>query len=380
MIIWAIVAAIVLMLVIGNVLVWAKVGAGSLLDLQPVSVLIPARDEEANIAACLDSVLRRDKLGEDAVAEVLVYDDHSTDATAELVRQFARRDARVRLLEAAPLPEGWCGKNFACWQLAQAARGTWLLFLDADARLCPPVPEAGQGGAMARMQAEARRRRLTFLSCWPRLAMTSFWEKLLMPMLNVVVFSLFPALVSTSQQVSLAIAHGACILAHRETYFKIGGHKSVRNEIFEDVRLAQLWRRRGERGLCLDGRDVVWVRMYSSFGEIWGGFQKNFFPAFRHPINFWLFLLFRFVVFLGPFLLLPFAAFGLIDARPVLLVAPVVLVIRLAVAVRFGHPLWAVALHPAAEAILLTLGVSSWRRCRRRAGVVWKGRLYRGGR
>src|SRR5688500_2363382 len=115
MIIWMIAAAIVLILVIGNVLVWAKVGAGSLVDLQPVSVLIPARDEEANIAACLNSVLRRDKLGEDAVAEVLVYDDHSPDATAELVRHFARRDARVRLLEAAPLPEGWCGKNFACW-------------------------------------------------------------------------------------------------------------------------------------------------------------------------------------------------------------------------------------------------------------------------
>lgn len=351
----------ILALMAWNVLAWPRVAKAASVCPKAVSVLIPARNEELNLPACLDAVLRQ---GE-TVMEVLVCDDHSTDATARVVRDYAAHDGRVRLIGGAALPEGWCGKNFACAQLAAAARAEWLLFLDADARLADE--------AAARMIGEARRRRLTLLSCWPDLALVGIWEKALMPMLNFTVFTLFPAPLSlVRDDASLGLAHGACLLAHRATYEALGGHAAVRDQIFEDTRLAQLWRACGHRGLCLDGEDVVSVRMYGSFAEIWRGFEKNFFPAFRHAPSFAAFLLLHSAVFLSPFLLIGFGG-------QAILAAACVLVMRAMLALRFHHPWWSVLLHPLAEVVLIGIGLSSWRCCRSGKGVEWKGRVYRSG-
>jgi len=334
-----------------NAVLWPRVRKASGVPRGTLSVLIPARDEERNIGDCLASVLGQGEI----VSELLIYNDHSTDRTEEIARSSG--DARVSVLKPEALPEGWFGKNFACAQLAEAAHGEWLLFLDADARLEPD--------ACCSLILEAQRRGLTFLSPWPRFEMRTFAERLMMPMLNFVVFSVFPAPLSlTRRDVSLGIAHGACILVKRETYNKTGGHSAVRGEIFEDTRMAQLWRRRGKRGLCLDGRRIVRVRMYSSFGEIWHGFQKNFFLAFRHESRFWAFLTMHFCVFLLPFLWW--------DLRAVL----AVFTLRAVLALRFGQPLWSVLVHPVAEVILISLGISSWRLSRTARGVEWKGRHY----
>jgi chlorobactene glucosyltransferase len=356
----------ILSLVLWNVLRWPKPGAaGKRLD-RACSVLIPARDEEGNIAACLDSVLRQG----DAVLEIIVCDDHSTDGTASMVQRFAGADPRVRLIAAAELPAGWCGKTFACATLAGEAAGEWLLFLDADARL--------RDRAVDRMLNEAAARNVSFLSCWPGLDLVGFWEKALMPMLNFVVLTLFPAPLSLKRgDASLGLAHGACILARRDEYKRTGGHEAVRGEIFEDTSLARMWRARGERGLCLDGQDIVRVRMYDSLRGIWNGFRKNFFPSFRRPLSFWLFLLLHLVCFFLPFVLF----FGLAAAgmRPLSagLSLISVLLMRASLALRFRHPLWAVLLHPLAELTLLVLGIFSWRSCRAGRGVEWKGRVYR---
>ncbi|MFN7993342.1 MAG: glycosyltransferase family 2 protein [Bryobacteraceae bacterium] len=316
-----------------------------------IAVLIPARNEEANIAGCLDSVT-----AQPGVAEILVYDDHSSDATREMVAARTRCDARIRLAETKTLPSGWCGKNFACWQLAAQSDSEWLLFLDADARLSP--------GAVAGMLAECRARSASFLSCWPKLEMRGFWEKLLMPMLNFVVFTVYPAPLSLKRpDASLGLAHGACILVSRDAYARVEGHAAVAAEIFEDTCLARLWRERGERSICLDGRPVVRVRMYDGVREIWLGFRKNFRSAFRTPFSFWLFLAMHAVFFLGPFL----------AGSPAALV---ILAARLLLALRFRHPLWSVLLHPFAECFLLALGISSWWAFRSGSGVEWKGRRY----
>lgn len=343
-----------------NAVFWPKPGRASLSYSNEVSVLIPARNEEANLPACLDSVLKQG----DQVREVLIYNDHSTDGTAEVIADFAERDARVHSVQVWPLEAGWCGKNFACWQLAKTASGKWLLFIDADAQLAD--------GAVARMVEEMNRRQLQLLSCWPGLELVGFWERVLMPMLNFVVFASFPSPLSLAfNSPSLGLAHGACLMFDCESYEEIEGHSAVRDQIFEDTRLAQLWRERGKRGLCLDGQDVVRVRMYSSFDEIWQGFQKNFFPAFKREASFWGFLAFHFVVFLLPFMWAVFQP----DFR-IALVALIVLLIRLVLSLRFRQPIWAVLLHPIAEAILIALGFSSWRRCKTGQGVLWKGREY----
>ncbi len=358
----AVLAVTVFLLAIAlvNALFWPKPRRARQVYAGELSVLIPARNEEANLAACLETVLRQG----DAVREVLVYNDHSTDGTGSILHDFAARDTRVRAAEVLPLADGWCGKNFACAQLAKAAAGKYLLFIDADARLLE--------GAAARMVEEMNRRQLTFLSCWPGLELVSFWERALMPMLNFVVFATFPSPLSLwLGSPSLGLAHGACLMFERETYERVGGHAAVRDQIFEDTRLAQLWRERKQRGLCLDGQDVVRVRMYSSFAEIWQGFQKNFFPAFKHEASFWFFVAFHAVVFL-----MPFAWLVVAPSLTMALAALAVLLIRLALIVRFRQTLWAALLHPLAEAILLALGLSSWRRCKSGRGVAWKGREY----
>lgn len=356
-----------------NALSWPRV-ANCESDAPPqsalVSVLIPARNEEMNLAACLDAALAQGEI----VGEALVYDDHSTDNTRAIINEYASRDARVRLIRAEALPAGWCGKTFACAQLAGSAQGVWLLFLDADARLAE--------GAAARMLAEAVGRRLTLLSCWPALELRSFWEQALIPLLNFVVFTFYPAPLAVKRDdASLGLAHGACLLVHRSTYARVGGHTEVRDQLFEDVRLAQVWRERGEAGLCLDGQGIVSVRMYHSFAEIWGGFQKNFFPAFRHETSFWMFMATHLILFLLPFILAPFVLMrdGGGGAALIVIAALCVLAMRAVLAVRFRHPWWSVLLHPVGEAILLALGLSSWWRCKSGRGVEWKGRRYRAG-
>lgn len=349
-----IVAASVAALVAFNVLFWPRLRPETPQRLEPVSVLIPARNEEKNLPDCLEAVL-----AQPAAAEVLVYDDHSEDATAQVVARYAARDGRVRYLAPEPLPPGWRGKTFACHRLAQAATFPWLLFLDADARLAP--------GAVGGLLAEAEQREVTLLAGWPGLDMRGFAEKLLMPMLNFVVLTLYPAPLAIRRPLdaSLGLAHGALMLARKDAYERVGGHAAVRAELFEDTLLAREWRRRGERSLCLDGQDVVRTRMYESFGAIRRGFEKNFYPAFRSGASFWTFLAFHAVFLLGPFLA------GVWPA------AVAVLMARLLLALRFRHPIWSVPLHPAAELVLLFVGLSSWWHFRHGAGVEWKGRRYR---
>ena len=354
-----------LAVVLWNVLAWPTVTAGADRE-EVISILIPARNEERNLGHSLSSMSKQGAV----IKEILIYDDHSTDLTPAIIELYAGRDKRIRLVAPVALPPAWGGKNFACAQLASAAQGEWLLFLDADTRLSEL--------AAARMLSEARQRELTLLSSWPALDLNSFWEQTLLPMLNFLVFTLYPAPLSLRiANPSLGLAHGACLLVHRDTYFAVGGHAAVHDAITEDIRLAQLWRERGERGLCLDGTGTVSVRMYRTIGEIWSGFQKNFFPGFRSLSTFWAFVAMHCVVFLLPFVVLPVLIFrGSLSAWAVSPSVFCVLLMRLLLALRFKQTLWPILLHPVAEAFLILLALSSWWRCRGGKGVEWKGRQY----
>lgn len=353
-------------LTLWNVASWPQVGSAESSPASTrLSILIPARDEETNIGECLESVLAQGEI----FSEILIYDDHSRDDTLRVVSNYLERDARLKLVEPEPLPEGWCGKTFACAQLARQARGSWLLFLDADTRL--------QAKAVARMLAATEAHGVTLLSCWPQLEMHGFWERALMPLLNFVVFTLYPAPLALRRRLdpSLGLAHGSCLLAQRDAYEKVGGHTAVKDQLFEDVRLAQLWRQQGLYSLCLDGRAIVSVRMYCSLGGIWKGFQKNFFPAFRRERSFWSFLALHTVFFFLPFILAPLAF--PITAGWILTAAAVgILSMRTALALRFNHPWWSVLLHPLGETMLIALGLTSWVKFRLGPGVEWKDRRY----
>jgi glycosyltransferase involved in cell wall biosynthesis len=361
-------SALALGLVVINHVGWPRIAPGRARHPGTVSILIPARNEERCIREALDSALQQ---GE-AVREILVYDDHSTDGTAKVITETMKTSSLVRLVAAESLSEGWSGKSFACSRLSAAAQGEWLLFLDADARLLP--------GAVDGMLGEAHRRKATFLSSWPGLDLHGFWEKMLMPMLNFVVFTLFPAPLSLKMSLpSLGLAHGACLLMRREEYQRMGGHERVRNELFEDTALARAWRHAGLRGLCLDGQDVVRVRMYDSLAAIWNGFQKNIYPAFRREINFWLFCLMHFVLFTLPFLACLVPRTGGM-AGPAGGAALCVLLMRSIHAMRFRYPPWSALLHPLSELAMLAVAMTSRFKYRAGAGIEWKGRRYRAGR
>jgi glycosyltransferase involved in cell wall biosynthesis len=261
---------LILALVVWNARSWPKPRLHKGVAAQSCSILIPARNEENNLAGCLESAMQQGS----AVLEIIVCDDHSEDGTAQVVQQYQQREPRLKLIQAGELPPGWCGKNFACASLAAQAKGEWMLFVDADVRLSPQAAEI--------MLAEAQVRQCSFLSCWPGLILDSFWERALMPLLNFVVFTLFPAPFSLIRNdPSLGLAHGACILIKSDEYRASGGHQLVYNEIFEDTCLARVWRQSGRQGVCLDGQDLAEVRMYDSLDGIFRGFQKNFYPAFK---------------------------------------------------------------------------------------------------
>lgn len=324
-----------------------------------VSVCVPARNEAQNIANCLMSL----GIDSDLILEVLVLNDDSQDSTADIIARFVSQYPKIRLISTQALPRGWTGKNFACYQLAKAAKGDLILFLDADARVLT--------GGLNILVSEMEIRGLDLLSAWPAYRLISLSEKTFMPLLNYVVLSLFPAPLSlTSRLPALGLAHGACILVKRQSYWQMGGHSAVKGDLFEDTSLARSFRRAGLLTACLDGSSVVRVRMYRNLGEIFLGFQKNFYPAFKFKPLFWLFILLHIIS------LYIFVYAGLNFSWPALTPALLLILARGLLAIRFQHSWLSVLLHPLAEMFLLVVGLSSMYKIIFKQGVVWKGRIY----
>lgn len=360
-------ALVTAMVMAWNVIQWPRIEPAptAAAPQERVSVLIPARDEAERIGPCITSALAQG----DAVAEVLVYDDHSTDGTGEAACAAAEGDTRLRVLPPQPLPEGWAGKPFACHTLAGEAKAPWLLLLDADARLAP--------GGLNAMLMEARRREVTLLAPWPGIEQHGAWEQLLMPLLNFCVFTIFPApLALRRRDSSMGLAHGACILAKTETYHRVGGHETVRGALFEDTRLARQWRAQGERSACLDGSRVVQVRMYDTLGGIWRGFAKNVHSGFERQSSFWLFMAAHAGVGMAPFVIAPWRALIGVSAGGWLAAALCVLAARALLTWRFTYAWWSVLLHPVAETLLIARGIAAWGLWVTGRGPEWKGRRY----
>jgi glycosyltransferase involved in cell wall biosynthesis len=231
---------------------------------QRVAVLIPARNEEQNIAACIESVLANDH----AALEVLVLDDASTDRTAEIVLALAAQDARVRLVAGEPLPAGWNGKQHACWLLAQATDAPLLLFLDADVRLARD--------AISRCAAQLRASKIALLSGFPRQLTVGWMEWLLLPLIHFVLLGFLPmGRMRSTTKPAFAAGCGQFFLADREAYFVSGGHAKIRSTRHDGLRLTQSFRGAGFCTDIFDLTELASVRMYDSPGAVWMGLAKN---------------------------------------------------------------------------------------------------------
>jgi chlorobactene glucosyltransferase len=331
-----------------------------------VSVVIPARNEVANIGPCLDAVLAQDH----PALEVVVLDDGSTDGTSERLAAYAE-DPRVQVVQGqGDPPVGWFGKPWAVHRAQQHATMPWLLFIDADVRLQPH--------AVSRSLAYAVRHELGMLSGFGTLVTGSFWERVLQPVVGGLIVAGNDAdAVNDPERRDKAMANGQFILFERGHYERIGGHEAVRNDVLDDVGLARAAKAGGVPFHMTFMRPLFSCRMYSGLGEIWSGWRKNLFAGMHYR---WSVVaaveLYLLITNLLPWLLLPLVAVGVLGVEWGIWSLSLIALMQ---GVRFY--LDRVFSHPAIYGPTQILGVSlvmllildsAWSSTRGR--VAWKGR------
>jgi glycosyltransferase involved in cell wall biosynthesis len=241
---------------------------GSLAGAIPeVSIIVPARNEEASLGDCLESLTAQTGVA----FEIIVVDDGSSDRTCEIAQSFAK----VQVISAAPLPDGWTGKNNAVIAGAKEARAQWLLFTDADTVHMP--------GSLARALAEAKREGADLLSYSPEQVAVTFAERAVMPVIFAELASQYPPQKVREQNSGIVAANGQYILVRRAAYDAVGGHAAVATEVLEDVALARLFRNKGKHVYFRYGGDAVRARMYRNWPQLREGWTKNLALLFPHP-------------------------------------------------------------------------------------------------
>lgn len=267
-------------------------------DLPLVSVIVPARNEEARIAGCLEAVLGQDY----PRFEVVVVDDRSEDRTAALVEEIAGRDGRVRLVRGKPLPPGWAGKCHAIHQGVEAAAGSWLLMLDTDTYLKPGCLTAAISDAIGR---QADLYTLIFeAQC------QSFWEKVVQPLFFQFIIMALPLHKINDPRFKEAAAPGPFLLFRRSAYEAIGGHAGMKDEVVEDLKLAQRIKEQGYRLSVVNAVPLVVSRRRIGLKEIWHGWSRVFYTGLnKNPLKGLLALAAMGVFLLLPWLV-PFYALG----------------------------------------------------------------------
>lgn len=313
-----------------------------------VSICVPARNEEPNIEACVRSALASAHVD----VEVLCYDDQSTDGTGAILARLRAEDERVRAVPTQPLPDGWNGKQHACWRMANAARGEWMLFTDADVRLDPRC--------VAATLAEARRRDVALLSTVPRQVTGTFAETLVVPLIHFLLLSYLPfGRMRTSLDPAASAGCGQFLFVRADAYRASGGHAAFRDSMHDGIRMPRALRVAGFRTDLFDGTPYVSCRMYRGFAQVWRGFTKN---AFEGLGSVALLLLVTALHLVGHVAPAAFLLYGAAVGRPAdlatLLAGLAVLVAateRLTFAARYEQRILSALLHPVGVALMTVI-------------------------
>jgi Glycosyl transferase family 2 len=339
--------------------------------LPPVSVLIPARNEENAIAASVTAAL-----GNQGVElEVIVLDDHSEDGTAAIVEGLTSRDDRVRLVRAPELPQGWCGKPHACWVLAREAYHPLLLFIDADVRLHP--------GSIARMAAFMTASGADLASGIPHQETVGLLEKLLIPLIHFVLLGYLPLRqMRQDLRQSLGAGCGQLFIARAEAYHQCGGHSLIRDTLHDGLKLPRAFRAAGMRTDLFDATDMADCRMYQRAREVWFGLSRNAGEGLGSPSL----IIPMTVILLGGQALPPFLLCLALFSWPrpwssvrlvlVLMATLAAFYPRIAAAIRFRQSLTGAILHPLGVLILVAIQWFAFLRSARGHPSTWKGRPY----
>lgn len=342
-------------------------------DADPVTVIVPARNEEQNIAKCLHSIMAQHL--PDGMLEVIVVDDASSDRTADIAVEAATTWAAMTVIRNTDLPPGWKGKSHACWvgTVASGRRSEWLCFLDADVHLHPAL--------LASAIATSIEKRIDLLSLAPRHELQSAAERLVLPCGHYLL-AFAQDLSRIQAETRNALATGQFMLFRREAYEAIGGHRAVRSAICEDLALACLVKRRGFRVLLLSGDGLLTTRMYTGWRTLWPGFAKNVIETFggmpKTAALAMAALVLPWAVFL-PAIDVAACANGLNSGcraiAPALVASCAAIAFHIAGAAHFGVPVLYGLLFPIGYSVgaLIALDSIRWRMTGR---IRWKGRTY----
>ncbi len=341
-----------------------------------LSVIVPARNEEGNLPACLETLVAQHEtifaLGRDW--EILVVDDHSEDRTRAIAEDFAARYPALRVLSAPELElrgqqRGFTGKTNACWAGAQASQGRWLLFTDADTRHEP--------GDLRRALHEADRHAVALLSYSPRQIVSGIAQRVLMPLVYSELASAYPPAKVNDPAERAAAANGQFLLAKREAYFAVGGHRVVGRSVLEDVDLAVNMKRATHAIRLRYAPDALSTHMYRGFGDMVEGWTKNLALLFPHALRLALWRLLDIILLLLPVLiwLLPYLVMW---QRVAILALWARTLLRFYQRVGRAHfPIFESAIAPLGLPLFIYLLLASYVRHRFLHSVSWKGREYR---
>lgn len=341
---------------------------------QAVSVIIPARNEELNIARAVRSLANQQGAG-----EIVVVNDLSTDRTAEILDALQREIPLLRTVQVNTLPPGWLGKTHAAAMGAHAASGDWLLFTDADTEHLP--------GSLAALLQCALDAHLDLLSVSPGQLTPTWWEKALIPLVYVKLAGLFCFEDVSDPRSPVAAANGQYMLVRKSIYEQVGGHEAVKSAILEDVELARHIKSRGGKLLFLPGAKWVRTRMYQRFGDMWQGWTKNLYLLYEGNVSrmlavvasLWLLDLLPAVIFTAACFWMALVRAGRVSA----IIALVCFLVALGRQWNYGRALASLGFDPAlanfqplGATFLGALMLSSLRAHRATGNIEWKGRRY----
>ncbi len=321
-----------------------------------VSILIPARNEEANIIHLLQSLTRQDYQN----YEVIVLDDDSTDSTFAICQQFAANHSRFKVVKGQALAPGWLGKNFACYQLAQLAKGKYLLFLDADEQVYPALINS----AVHRIKAK----RLALLSLFTNQDMRTIGEKTVVPLMHYLLLNLLPIrLIYLAKNPAFAAASGQFMLFDAGLYRKHQWHQQAKNRIVEDVEIMKLVKSENLPGESLLANGLISCRMYTSFQDAVNGFSKNFLAAFNYSVPG--FICYLMLVIGGPMLVI-----STLNPQLIVMMCGLVLLTRIMISLSSGqNAFYNSILHPFQMLSLLVVGILAIQNHLTK-NTTWKGR------
>ena len=331
-----------------------------------ISVLIPARNEEKNIENCVTSLLR----SEYPWLEIIVLDDNSTDRTYEIVEELSRHHRNLKIIKGKELPPGWNGKNWACHQLSQVARGKWYAFTDADTTHRP------QSVSLA--FTAAQKRKSVFVTYIPGLPAKTWSEKLFYSIIHFTFFALLPfRVVNYTRNSRLAFGIGPFLFINRKFYFSFGGHESIKTAIVDDIALAKRVEEHKGKISAVDGTKVMDVRFYTCFKELWHGFSKNVYEAIGCAPHYLIALLIScYFLFIYPYFLLWEAWESQQDLTVPLLMVGIISLIKIILSLRFQTSIIFGLLHPFSVALAFLILLNSFRISVFKKKIEWKERLY----